>query len=153
DADRVRAQPVDGAIARHADEPRRRRPERHVVRVGLVPHLHEHFLQHFLRLAAIAKDAQDQSKQQPAVAIVQVRYSTFVSSDDPFYQRDVLADILRLHHQYAASRRRPSAILSAFGRFAASRMCENGQCVSGYVTRMTGASRLSKRSSMMTAAS
>jgi len=34
-------------------------------------------------------------------------------------------------YQYSTSLRSAAAIVSAFGRFAASRMCENGGCVSG----------------------
>ena len=38
-----------------------------------------------------------------------------------------------------------SAILSAFGKQYCSSTCENGGCVSGYVTRITGASSTSNR--------
>src|SRR4029453_4919532 len=98
DADRIRAQPIDGPVPRNAHEPGGRRSEPAIVRGGLVPALREHFLQPLLGFAAIANDAQDQSKQQAAVAIVQVRDGALVASDNPFDQRDVVTAILGLHH-------------------------------------------------------
>src|SRR5262249_33603356 len=135
-------------------EPPPGRPERDVVGLRARPHLQEHLLQDFLGLAAVAKDPQDQAEQQAVVAIVQLPHRGLVSGDDPIEQRDVVAGTLprpHLHGQYAASFRSAAAIVSAFGRFAASSTCENGTWVSGYVTRITGASNDSKRSSIITA--
>ena len=85
----LRAQAIDRAVARHAHDPRQRSAHSRVVGLGARPHADEHLLQDLLRLGAIADDAQDETEEQPAVAIVQLGQCGGVARGDALQKAEV----------------------------------------------------------------
>ena len=90
--------PINCAVTRDADEPGRRRPERHVICFGASPHEHKHFLQNFLGLASISQNSQHQPVQQAVVTIIDFGHRTLVARDDAVEDGDVRSSVVSVLH-------------------------------------------------------
>ena len=99
-ADPPGPQAIDRAVARHAHDPRQRSAHPRVVCLGSRPHPDERLLQDLLRLPAIADDAQDETEEQPAVAIVQLRQCGGIARGDALQEAEV-SGIAGVHHASA----------------------------------------------------
>ena len=101
-ADPPGPQAIDRAVARHAHDPRQRSAHPRVVYLGSRPHPDERLLQDLLRLPAIADDAQDETEEQPAVAIVQLRQCGGIARGDALQEAEV-SGIAGVHHASAGN--------------------------------------------------
>src|SRR6266536_785473 len=94
---------VDGANARDAQRPVKRRAERHVERRRLAPDLQECVLDHFLRLVRVAQDSDGGGEESAGRLVVEFRQCLPVLPGDALKQlRQGLLSRLSVQHSFEA---------------------------------------------------
>ena len=94
----IGAQPIDRAVAGDSHQPGGRSAERGAVGVDFDPGLHEHFLKHFFRLCPVSQNSEGETKQQPAMAVVQLGHRMLIAGRYPREKRDVHSGAVRSLH-------------------------------------------------------